>query len=336
MPSSLRYACRNLSAGGIGILHSSYVHAGTPCTVHIPLPTGTNSDSLPVRGKVVRCRHVRGTVHEVGIRFDEHIDLRRVMNLDYYDGRFTLERVEPARLAGSVLHLTDSFVERRIFRLLLRETGLDVISPDDPLAGLARAREGFEAIVVDQQCAAADALDMVRQLRGADVQSPILLAAADASPRVKASARAAGASAVLVKPLSAPQIARALGEFLLLAHDGPGGSGALTSTLTDSDTLEVVNDFVAEVHQLAVKLKAALEAERPADVRRIAQSVLGTAPSLGFATLGQSASAVITGLERSGDSVRETFIPIRALIASMMRTRPSTPVRPERPSNRAA
>lgn len=67
----LQMAGRNLSRGGISLLHSGFVHAGTKCVVRLPLVA---SRVGTFRGEVVRCTHRGGLLHEIGIRFVRPLD----------------------------------------------------------------------------------------------------------------------------------------------------------------------------------------------------------------------------------------------------------------------
>lgn len=62
---------RDLSAQGLGLFHSSYLHPRTQ--VAATLKT-TDGEEFRVTGQVVRCTHVRGSVHEVGVALDAEID----------------------------------------------------------------------------------------------------------------------------------------------------------------------------------------------------------------------------------------------------------------------
>jgi hypothetical protein len=61
----------DLSRGGLGFFHRAFVHPGTKCTIN-----GNTTDHQPIslKGEVVRCEHVAGTVHTVGIKFEMEID----------------------------------------------------------------------------------------------------------------------------------------------------------------------------------------------------------------------------------------------------------------------
>ncbi len=63
---------RNLAQGGISLLHGKFVYGGTNCMVGLHSLEG---QVVPSRGKVIWCRLITGHVHELGIQFDELIDL---------------------------------------------------------------------------------------------------------------------------------------------------------------------------------------------------------------------------------------------------------------------
>lgn len=64
--AELLMAGRNLSRGGVSLLHSGFVHAGTKCIVRLPLGVD-RVVSFP--GEVVRCTHRGGQLHEIGVKF---------------------------------------------------------------------------------------------------------------------------------------------------------------------------------------------------------------------------------------------------------------------------
>ena len=66
---------RNLSETGVGFLHGNFVHIGTACIMAIKTRSGK---PILVNGHVARCIHVRSNVHEVGVHFEEPIDLDEI------------------------------------------------------------------------------------------------------------------------------------------------------------------------------------------------------------------------------------------------------------------
>lgn len=61
---------RNISMGGMGFIHLSFLYPDTDC--HVALQTRAG-ESVAMAGKVSWCRHVSGKSHEIGFRFDQMI-----------------------------------------------------------------------------------------------------------------------------------------------------------------------------------------------------------------------------------------------------------------------
>lgn len=69
---------RNISSSGVGILMGAFVHPGTRCQIELPrADAGTQS----IWGVVQWCRLIQGIVHEVGIKFEEELDLELFINV---------------------------------------------------------------------------------------------------------------------------------------------------------------------------------------------------------------------------------------------------------------
>lgn len=66
-PAKVPGVLRDISRGGASMLYIGFVHAGA--TVKFCFRGPDDSLNLFVDGKVVRCRHVKAHIHEVGIRF---------------------------------------------------------------------------------------------------------------------------------------------------------------------------------------------------------------------------------------------------------------------------
>lgn len=61
---------RNVSAGGLSIIHGGYLHTGTQCRVLLATLEGAK---VVLSGSVKRCRHIKGNLHEVGLAFESAI-----------------------------------------------------------------------------------------------------------------------------------------------------------------------------------------------------------------------------------------------------------------------
>lgn len=61
---------RNLSAGGMALIHGGYLHPGTKCRM---LLATTGGENVVIGGRVRRCRHIKGNLHEIGVEFNAPI-----------------------------------------------------------------------------------------------------------------------------------------------------------------------------------------------------------------------------------------------------------------------
>lgn len=77
-PGGSRFAvrCRNISASGLSFLYGSELREGTPCEMVL---VNRRGDGFRLTGRVVRCRRVSDGVHEVGLQFDEPMDICEVV-----------------------------------------------------------------------------------------------------------------------------------------------------------------------------------------------------------------------------------------------------------------
>ncbi len=71
-PRAFLVCSRNLSRGGVGLLHGGFLHPGTWCQVRLRDLRGAEQTFT---GRVAACRHVTGRVHEVGIRFEKPLEI---------------------------------------------------------------------------------------------------------------------------------------------------------------------------------------------------------------------------------------------------------------------
>ena len=63
---------RDISQGGLCFLHGAFLEPGTQCQV--VLKTKGDQKWTVHEARVVRCRHLEGLMHEVGLQFEQEID----------------------------------------------------------------------------------------------------------------------------------------------------------------------------------------------------------------------------------------------------------------------
>ncbi|MEM9372564.1 MAG: response regulator [Planctomycetota bacterium] len=216
MKRDMVLACRNLSRGGVGLLHSSFMYPDTTVIVYL-----TRFDGKPVgnRGRVVRVEHRGGVVHEIGIKFEREINPRDYLSNDITEAIPTLENVSAGSLKGDVVFATDNEQTVASIREALLETSLnfkivaDAASLEEELAG----QPGM--VLIDLELGDVSGPEFIKQLRVRGVNCPIALLGGANDELARSMIRVCGADALLRCPIVHGELLRTLGEFLLSSWD---------------------------------------------------------------------------------------------------------------------
>ncbi len=104
----------------------------------------------------------------------------------------------------------------------LSASGFDVERSFDGLGGIAQAAAGpFDAITLDRMLPGCDGLEVVRTLRGAGMETPVLMISALSDVDDRVSGLRAGGDDYLIKPFAPTELVARL-EVLLRRHRGVG------------------------------------------------------------------------------------------------------------------
>lgn len=308
---TLPVATRNISRGGIAVLHSSFIHNRTPVEVTLHMPDGT---VLTSTGKVVRCNHLTGRVHEIGIKFDQQISTRDLLGLDPLNGAYSLERVDPTRLHGSVLLVTTSDLDRDLILMYLEDTNLIVNTADSIENAIARAQRGCELIIADYHLGEETAPDLIFALNQAGCDFPVIVMTSDESVTVRNNIREVNASGILVKPIAKLRLLQAVAEFLHADGDG----GPLYSTLTPENTAyPLLTKFLSEVSRMALNLETSVREDDANTCLSMVRALSGTAAPLGFPDI--SSLAIAAEKQLANKSPKGASTEIRALVIACRR-----------------
>jgi CheY-like chemotaxis protein/HPt (histidine-containing phosphotransfer) domain-containing protein len=323
-------ACRNLSRTGLGFLHSSYLHTGTRVVARL---MHHSKRLVPMEARVVRCRHVTRHVHEVGLMFDEPINVRDFMSPDPLNQTFTCEKVDPGHLTGTMLIIAEYKIEQACVQSMLRDTALDFVFATSIEEGVEAARRGVEIIVCDDTFEAGTGVDFVARARAAGVRSPIILMSGDVSEQSLSRIRKAQVNAFLAKPLKQDLLLRAIAEFLLVTVAGAESSGPLYTTLpARSAMLGLADSFVDDLHSIAEQVEELATRRDAKGIRKHCLRVGGPAASLGFEPIAGLATRLAAALETDA-AFDDSAMALNAFISGCKSVRKG--VRPEAPAGAA-
>lgn len=280
--TTIRVACRNLSRGGLGVLHNAYIHTGSECRV---LLTHREHGETWIDGRIVRCIHRGGVVHELGIQFAEPIVLAEFLPNDPFAPSFSLERVDPQTLTGGLLHVSSELAERQLLRRMLQNTRLSLTSVPR-VEDVFNGGKNLDLALID--VAPEEAESVACRLREMGYPGAILMIAPDASPRSRQFLKNAPCRSILVKPLSADTLLRALGEVLLVD---------LALSCAPIEDLEREPENPRMPHACR-ELQAAMQDDNPRASRMACLRLADEARQLGWGSVAALATAAARDLGR--------------------------------------
>lgn len=311
----LPVATRNISRGGIAVLHSSFVYPNSRCHVRAVLEGG---HKLDIKGTVKRCDHIGGKVHELGIKFDNEISTKDILGLDPMQEAYSLERIDPKSLQGNILIINESEFDQQIMLKLLEETELSIAVAENSETAIKRAqKKGCELILLDIQVGSETASDILLELRAQGIDAPVLIMASDSSAPVRDELRMAGASGLISKPLTKDRIHQALAEFLMV----DGSTGPIYSTLENTDpAYDLLGKFLSNLSRTILTLENGLRESDKDACLTICRSLASSAASLGYTPIGELAVLADRALS-NGNGVRDAAADIRRLIIACRRVK---------------
>ena len=312
--STFGVACRNLSSGGVSVLHSAFLHAGTKCSLELPHPvTGTQA----ISGQVVRCDHRQGMVHEIGVKFNEPIHALEFVEAEGFTDCFSMERVEPDMLQGTLVHVEDSEMDQRIVKHFLRETHVRIRPATTAEEAEPLIQEGCDLVLCSLHLPDMDGPDLLKKMRDMGVQSPWITITSDASDEARARVETSATNAFLAKPIDEALLLRAVAEYLMIGRDRSTFHSTLES---DDPALALVDAYIGELRACAEKLEAAVKGEDTAEARRVCLTLKGNAATFGFGEIGRLAETVVELVDKTG-GLADALPGCRAVIGACQRAK---------------
>lgn len=292
---------RNLGADGAGFLVDGFLHRDTVCTLQII--TADNA-WVDVAATVVRCRYVSGRIHEVGVRFHEPLDPRRVIK-DQFVGR--------------VLLVDDAADFANLMSRALSKRGMEVATCFNGSDALTKAAERpFDVILLDVDMPGLTGPETARQLRAQGVAIPLIAISGNDQPEVRQECLDAGCADLIVKPIRPDDLVAAVRRQLA---DSP----PLVSELADNpDLADLAQEFVTSLPTRVKAFEAALQAQEQADLLRLSRDLKTIASSsggCGFEPLSRAARQLELALLKEPDW-EAVAVEFRAVAQLAARVRP--------------
>lgn len=198
---NVRVAIRNISVGGISLLHSGYVHADSRCIVTL---AALNGSEHALNARVAHCRHRGGVVHELGVAFDSPVELSEFLKPEQLVEPSQAKRIDPQALQGVLLSVDASTDDRRLLAEHLKPTRLTLIE-GSTLTQVATQLDEVDpmqvrALLINAVGSGRKPADLLKEAR-ASFACPVVFLVPDVSPRTRDLMAGAKPDAVLVKPV---------------------------------------------------------------------------------------------------------------------------------------
>lgn len=257
---------RNLSRRGIAFLTGQFVYPGCECKVHL---VSVHNQRVAVAGKVARCRYIQGSgaLHEVGVRFDQGIDVAM-----FKHGVASLR----------VLVVDDEVILHRLYAYMLRPLDVKltcVTSGADALDAVEL--EEFDVVLLDLHMPEMDGWTVSQQLRERGCRAPLVALSEDSSDETRRKCEAAGIHSLLAKPITA----EALTDMIMSLRLAP----VVSTFIHEREMVPVIDAFVASLGGRIREAQTALGAGQLDAVQRIARGLKGEGASFGFEAITSAA-----------------------------------------------
>jgi len=286
-------ATRNISRGGMSVLHASFIYPET--RINARLHRGDGS-SHRVSGKVIRCEHRGGVVHEIGIQFDSEIIVQEFIRPDINDSIKSLEIADPQELSGKVLFVGNDPTITPLLRQYLQNTNISfgfVNTADD---AIAKGIHEYRLILSCLDAGNMSGPEFAKYLRDNAYNRPIILAGCPDGDLDKQQIRLSTADMFLPVPIAEKDLMCALGEFLI----SEWSEKTLEAVRSGVDR-NTIDSLRIELTKLGVSLEQQIATDDPVKVYATCTKIRSIAPLLGMKSLRDLTLSVGENITRTGE-----------------------------------
>ncbi len=208
--TSLVVATRNLSQGGVSILHSNFMYNGTNLTVDL---VDKDGGIVSRYGTVTRCVHRGGRVHEIGVLFDDDIRLRDFLVEKPDNLLYARERIDPEQMKIKMLAYTEDDDFSALLRQYLLPSSL-CYSFAKTLDEATEKSADQEMLLVHLDPNSMKSIEYVRSMRLSGFRNPIILVGNPTQAVDEHVINACGADMVLPWPIDGQTMLCSIAEFV--------------------------------------------------------------------------------------------------------------------------
>lgn len=305
---------RNLSTTGVAFLHGGYVHVGSPIAVAM---RDLQDKLRTMPGRVVRCIHVQGRLHEIGVHFAESINPKDFVPPGD-EPAFNVERVEIEQLHGRVLIVDDFRADQRLMAFHLKGSQLELMYAQDGASAIDSVDNSVDLVFLDATLPDKQGVEVIAEMRTRGYAGPIIGIIPSENKDHRSRLLRAGANEVLSKPLNPDLFRQAAAEFLIAGGCQPESMSMLYSSITDSRMRELVEMYVNDCKRIGEEIADHVEGNKLANVRRAIEQLVGSAAAHGFDAIDRLASDAIKAID-STNKLDESSAAIQAVVNACRR-----------------
>lgn len=279
---------RNLSATGVALWHAGFVHTGSHVVVLLQSREG---EPARVPGRVVRCRHLCGSLHELGVQFHESIE-----PADFLPS--------PPPKHGMIAH--DESLDVSQFNIELGQLCDEIVAAHDR-AGVFELVQSqtFDFLLLDMASPDIDGPAFVKELRDSGYRRVIFGLLPEAKKDQCEASLLAGCERVLICPAD--------GSTLRQAYEDMSLTPMRSRYWHDPGIAPMLNLFLGPLASMARDLELAWLREDMDKLSVTARLLLEQGGSFGYDEISQAAFQLMEALRRQPMQPGDVHRALRAL-----------------------
>lgn len=310
---------RNLSVGGISLLHTAFLYKGTECRVLLRKRLGGEET---LNATVSWCRLVTGKIHLLGLKFSHTIFVKHYLESAECRDLIDAAPTNPLELKGRLLLIDDQEMDRLLFGHYVKGTGCEVaVASNASEAADEMMVSPVDVIFCDLNLPNKTGEKLIADFRAAGFKGYIVALTAETAPARLKNAISAGANDVLQKPYDAERL---LGQIAKALKSTSSGDHIYSTLANQPNATTLIEQFIQQVDRVLGDMNKGIATEDFAKVRAACQTLLGTGAGYGFPLVSDAAKDAVTSLDAS-QSVTEAKDELRLLESICRRLSAASP-----------